>query len=240
MSDLCCHCSVVIDPRPAKRMEAGAVCQRCYAAHYCPTVCASCGRVTRTYRGEAGLCSVCCRKDPRFAKGCTACGAPVRMNGQNRYKLQLCHRCKAKAAPLKRCSVCNKESRALLTGGKHQGAPICRRCAYPGEFATCSGCRKWRRVADHTPDGKVVCAKCKVAPSIVCDECGRDAPRYNNSTCEPCARKRVLTQQAKGLAAEIQNPHYRAMFDEFASDWIASRKLNSWCRTQLRRYARVP
>lgn len=127
---LCGGCGHVMK-RAHRRFEGVLYCNSCYVRDFRLRACSQCHSTVSLPRSqETGLCDACKRQQ----RTCCACGKPTPIAGQLIADGALCPACARRQAP----------------------KPL----QHPDHYATCSLCRKHRKISIRTEQGKPVCANC--------------------------------------------------------------------------------
>ena len=232
----CTVCSRDDNYLVATRFDDGPVCANCYQKHFCTVRCANCERPTRSLQGRTPAYCGQCR--PRPQHQCMVCACRVAGRSHRPGIGPLCATCWRKHAGPRTCTQCGRASFDVTAGKLTNGQPLCRRCARPNTYATCSRCRFSRRIAARDDTGRPLCSTCVANPVFVCQECGQQGLRSSKTRCKNCSLIHSVTSLSDNAASTLlHNEAFRALYLRFRDDWVAGHKPNPWNRKVIVRYA---
>ncbi len=183
-------------------------------------ICASCERTERT-------CLRCGRLTPHASK--LIDGKPV------------CPSCAVHFRPELSCEGCGRKSRQIFsalmeqanaldvednTTGKSKRAMLCRSCKTRDSHATCSLCRRHRRIAATSLDRKPLCISCADEKPAThnCPTCGELIAGTGLGKCLSCSLISSAFRRAHILSAGLERPWCRELWEEFAKQLIGSKR----------------
>lgn len=230
----CDNCGALIDK--AVRVHQGAdYCRTCYGQNFVACQCGRCGGPLRRHRLApiGGACGPC----ERAERVCLRCGrltpkAARLVNGQ-----AVCGGCVSHFNEEEKCSICGRLSRRMFsslllgkdkprggdvvdechdTGLAAGGKPICQPCRNKDTHATCSVCRKHRRVSARR-EGRPLCAACAAPVPLThpCPSCGTEVPGDGHGRCSPCMQLDLALKRAKVLRAGLERDWCLELWDAF-------------------------
>lgn len=94
-----------------------------------------------------------------------------------------------------RCGRCNRSVSSVQRGWPE--GPICNPCHYAATrtFGECPNCGREGMLPGRRSDGTDTCVSCAgITAELVCDSCGREAPRHWKGICVTCALNTTLNE----------------------------------------------
>lgn len=159
-------------------------------------------------------------EDARPARDCGTCGrAFTGKAGRVVDGKPVCPTCGNRLRPKVACEACGKPTaRPRREAGGH--ALICEGCLNRGTHATCSLCRKHRKVAARDAEGRPSCAGCATdSPAThACPDCPATVPGRGTAPCVACSLKRLIARRLAAHANTVRPAWARSMYDAFR-DW---------------------
>lgn len=226
----CSSCSDLIDK--AVRVHLGrSFCRRCYDAYFWPVSCATCKASMRAFHleMEEATCDACQRAD----RVCLRCERPTPVAAKIVDGKAVCKSCVRFFSELRKCGRCGGLSRCVRmaspeapSGSEHpaqypadenEGSPLCQPCRNKATHATCSVCRKYRRVEARDVQSKPLCAAC-AAPAPVthaCPTCGDRVAGSGQGRCLPCTLKDAAMRRADEARLSLGQDWCRELWDAF-------------------------
>lgn len=221
----------------AVRIHQGAeYCRTCYSRVFVRAQCPTCKGSLRRHRHapETTQCSEC----ERATRVCIRCRRLTPRAAKLVGGRAVCASCAPHFGDAKPCQRCGKKAKGLLTSllaasdahdssqpaqlteGQLTGL-ICRSCKNKTTHATCSACRRHRKVVGETAEGKPLCAGCaKEEPdSHACPSCGANTPGAGLARCFPCVRREAAGRKARLLGASLGQLWCRELWARFA-EWL--------------------
>jgi hypothetical protein len=101
----------------------------------------------------------------------------------------------------------------------------CESCRKKLTHKTCAICRKYRKVAHLTEDGKSLCRACGpgVAQKHSCPDCGSDVPGSGKSRCRICLNRTLLLREVELNTIVLTRNWMRVLYRNFAT-WLFERQ----------------
>lgn len=222
--------------KKAHRIHKGAeYCGTCYKRQFLQGTCPKCGSAAIYHKSEQKVppCGPCERSERR----CSRCDkfaprarlAKVRTTAPDSGELVFrtvvaCPSCFPYFSEEKPCGICGKLSQRLA-GSRHlaEGVKACSSCVNAATHATCSRCRKHRKVA-MVEDGKPMCRGCSggVPAEHACPDCGKAVSGAGESRCDACVIRSRLQREVELQAAALDRPWVAALYRDFG-EWSFSR-----------------
>lgn len=201
-------------------------CRSCYTSNFTRVPCPECQQPMRRHRHAPD--DTACKTCVRSKRTCLRCGkfTPVaaKLVGQS----AVCGACAVHFREERPCTSCGKPSkrlsRALFTGLQEE---ICDSCRDRLTHATCTACRRYRRVAN-TEQGKPICRACLSPQPAVhdCPECGASVAGSGVARCRPCVIQSSVSAEAAMAAAELEGEAARSLWQGFVATQLADRTDN--------------
>ena len=182
--------------------------------------CTDCGKTTRVLHGKGvALCKSCRYKDRRCIR-CNKLTPSAALILKEGVACPSCARYFKEPAP---CSNCGQPSLHLSNDFKNGFTlPACPKCRNMGNI-TCPSCRRYRKPAGMTSDGRIVCAKCLAVdgqPIFICPKCGKQGKEHSKDCCEDCYwRDRSLEKLSQALPI-LSNLWAKDSFEGFLAELI--------------------
>ncbi|CAG0964599.1 hypothetical protein MYXO_00955 [Myxococcaceae bacterium] len=217
----CTECGTPVEKYSLVRGEA-RYCLRC--AGKVPLLpCPGCGKNTRMAGPDGSpLCKSCRTK----GRTCLHCGRDLPKASLLVEDGALCWPCSRHYREPETCDVCGQSdlfwSHVELDGARRR---VCHRCLKKQEgHATCAACRKHRKPAGATADGKPVCKRCLESgcKPFICPQCGKEGIRHSASQCLGCYHKGQVLKRAAQAAAMLQHGWCRKAFGDFGPALLES------------------
>lgn len=207
----CSECGEVAEK--VWRIEKDAIyCGRCYSRVFTKKVCLACGGSARVHRNDP---APLCRKCRNAKRQCVRCAKPVPKAGLIVAGQAVCPACVRHFKVAEPCPACGRLSKELSPApAKGFSQPVCERCRGVYRKATCSRCRKHRRVAGRDNSGHPLCPSCaKPSPeSHLCPDCHEVLPGGGVSRCRRCANKVAVKLRGKLNAEALRQPWAKSLF----------------------------
>lgn len=165
-----------------RRYKGEGYCANCYKTWFTKQPCSRCNTLSRLHKKEVEpICRECIKNQP-----CKRCGNDASINGANTEYGRVCQICyQGYFKKKKTCQECGKDKIGV---SRYNELPhdneICVSCYQRETRATCSACRRFRKVID-TPTG-VLCGKCHEFGEVDCPCCGGQMPAGQGKECEDC------------------------------------------------------
>lgn len=198
-------------------------CGSCYPRVFPSVPCSCCGKSARPHRHDVNpaVCSKCLIAQRK----CLRCEKPVPRAGLLIDGEPVCPSCVHYFRDPCICPSCNQTS-SRLSSMPSLGIvdKICESCRNGLTHATCSVCRKYRKIVQGSDVEGAKCSSCVDDPSIThaCPDCGKVLPGHGNSRCRSCANKIALNRELV-LTGAI-----------FNRDWVATlwHRFGAWLHVQ--------
>lgn len=171
----------------------------------------TCMRCDRSFTGKAG----------RIVGGkpaCPSCGNALRAHVQ--------------------CSACGKPTRRPGRSPEHAGL-VCETCRLATTHATCSSCRRHRRIASRDDTGGPLCPACGSDSPVThsCPDCGYGTPGSGAARCPACSLVHRIARSVANEAAGLRQGWLRDLFTEFCA-WERLRRARGDMSRHIAAYAR--
>lgn len=240
-----CDCCERVIAKAHRIYKGTEYCQSCYEKHFVPGRCPTCGSGTRYHRAEREQpeceeclrdkrqCGRCHRPTPRAAL-IVQVQVPVGTDGRlsPAQSIAVCPSCVPYFREPEPCGICEVLS-TRLSRAAHLPADVraCPVCVRKQRHATCSRCRKHRKI-ESEDGGRPLCKACSGASPVShsCPECGAAVPGAGGHTCDSCSIATRLTREV-----ELRLPH-------FQQQWVADlfTGFAQWSRMRRPRDPRLP
>lgn len=237
----CDNCGDLFDK--AVRVHLGAeYCRNCYQENFVACSCSRCEGSMRRHRlaPPGGLCGGC----ERAERTCLRCGRLTPRAARLVDGKAVCGSCVSYFNEEQKCSICGRLSQRMLSSlllekgrdGDEQEddesraeeqeplvKPICQSCRNKDTHATCSVCRRHRRVEGER-DGRPLCGACvgPVPLTHACPSCGDVVAGDGLGKCVSCIHKDAASKRAKVLQAGIERPWCRDLWQGFVEKLTTS------------------
>lgn len=191
-------------------------CRACYQRTFLPVACSECGKSTRPHRHAEGapVCDLCLRSK----RTCLRCGKLTLIAGKLVGRSAVCASCAPRFADKKICGGCGNES-MRLTRPLFAGLldPVCDSCRNKLNHATCSGCKRYRRVVASSIDGSRYCRECVPGHEVMheCPGCGCLMKGGGLGHCRSCINRGIVEKDAAMFSAELEAPWCRELWHGF-------------------------
>lgn len=202
-------------------------CASCYPRVFVKRPCSACGATARVHRNASGapLCRPCTLAD----RVCIRCEKPVPRAGILSDGKPVCPSCAPHFRIPHPCPSCGSLS-TRLSAMPSLGIvdKICESCRRKTEHKTCSVCRKHRKVAATSEDGRACCAACipGQATTHCCPTCGVQVAGAGTSRCRSCSNLDRIIRESDLLAAALTRDWVRDLCRRFAM-WLHDRQPGS-------------
>lgn len=199
-----------------KRIHAGNdYCGACYKRVFVAKACTACGGPSRAHRNdsEAARCGRCTRAH----RTCLRCGVPTPRGSIKVGEAVACASCAPHFRAPRHCDACGRLSSRLSRAPKFGiSAALCERCRPKLDHATCSVCRRHRRVSRFDGD-KPLCPHCAgdQPQNHACPECHVQVSGGGQGACRACLNRRRLRDTAQLQAANLSRPWARVLWEQF-------------------------
>lgn len=230
----CCERFMVKAHRIYKGTE---YCQSCYEKQFVHGVCPTCASGTRYHRAEREVpecdecqrdkreCGRCHRPTPRAAlivkvevpSATGSSSAPTQT-------IAVCPSCVPYFREPEPCGICEELS-SRLSGASHLPAGIraCPVCVRKDTHATCSRCRKHRKIVSED-GGRPLCKACSGSSPAwhSCPACGEEVAGAGAHMCDACSIGARLNREVELLVPHFQQRWVADLFTGF-SQWSRMR-----------------
>jgi len=199
-------------------------CGSCYKGLFKPAECIICSGKVIAHKNELEpVCSAC----TNATRTCLRCGKAVPRAGLMIDDRAVCPSCVPYFKEAQKCARCERVTARLSTmpsAGVFE--KICDSCRNKHTHATCSVCRKYRKVGGRKEDASPICVDCvgNVDITHACPGCGQDVPGKGESQCRSCLNSVAIDREIK-LTTIV-----------FANDWVAL----LWARFAMWMHGRTP
>lgn len=196
--------------------RTGEYCGSCYSRIFPRVTCSKCGNSAHPHRNDPSppLCRKCAAADRK----CIRCENPVPRAGLLFEGKAVCPSCVPYFREQQSCAHCQKESSRLsILPSAGITEKICESCRNRLTHATCSVCRKYRKVASESAEMGPRCINCTVDPAIshLCPDCGKTVAGNGKSRCRSCANKLALDREANLTAAVFTHEWAATLWRQF-------------------------
>lgn len=221
----------------AQRVHKGQdYCGTCYKRHFVRAQCPTCSGSVVYHKSELQIPS--CGECDRSERSCSRCGRPapdarlvtVASPGPCEdvmvtETVVTCLSCYPYFIPAVPCDIC-KEPSQRLSGASHlpEGTKACPKCRTSDTHATCSGCRKSRKVAHTTPKGKPLCADCVEDRVHLCPDCQCPVKGAGAARCEGCSIKARLRKKVSLNTGMLERPWLAELYRGYG-EWLLSKSI---------------
>lgn len=214
----------------AQRIHQGKeYCSTCYGRVFLRAQCPKCGESVRYHESEPRVPQ--CGRCERSNRVCIRCGMPAPRariiiiealnpaTGISTPKSVPVHdACRLQFLEEEPCQVCKRPSR-YLQSARHLGKGIkaCPTCANSDTHATCTTCRKHRKVESLDLKGRPLCQACSGEQPIThsCPGCGNKVSGSGNSRCELCVIETRMTREVDLWAAIMEREWVGKLYRDF-------------------------
>lgn len=221
----------------AHRVENGiAYCVTCYARVFKVVACVRCNGSLRAHKNET---SPVCRKCILSERVCVRCRRLTPRAGLRVGAGVLCPSCAPHGRAPSVCASCGKSSsRTSPAPAFGPDSRICQSCRQTG-YATCSTCRKHRKVSRHDDKGRAVCVQCdgETPERRICPGCGAVTPGRGSSPCHACTLANRIEKRIRLNLELIEQAWCRSLFESFCR-WEKLPKEAGNMTRRIDRYAR--
>lgn len=217
----------------AHRVEGDyAYCSTCYARIFKRRDCLRCGEAARFHKSdEQRICRACHREE----RTCLRCGCAVPRAYKTVGRSVLCHACSGAFNAVLQSRAEKSPSSFAEFGTRDSGAtPKRSRKGY----ATCSICRRHRKVVLDSSSRKPICRDCIPGQEIwhSCPDCGAQTPGCGLALCRDCGISRRREGRVRLNLELIEQDWCRDLFLAFC-DWKGLDQSANNITDRLNRYA---
>lgn len=204
--------------------ESSDYCASCYPRVFVSKPCMNCGQSARVHRLSSD--PPVCRSCVRVGRVCVRCEKPIIKAGMISAGKPVCPSCvphfKA-AMPCAACGLPKTRLSAMPSVGIYE--KVCDSCRTKVTHKTCSICRKHRKVAGMTNDGKPYCQACIPggSKSHACPDCGIDVPGTGASRCRGCLNLSKLSKEVDLNELLFARDWAKMLYRQFAR-WLFERQ----------------
>lgn len=224
--------------------DAHDYCSNCYPRIFPRVACSACGNSAHPHRNDPSpaLCHSCLVANRK----CIRCEKPVPRAALIVQGKAVCSSCTRYFKEQQTCAHCQQPSYRLSTvPAANITDKICDPCRNRFTHATCSVCRKYRKVVSHSPELGARCATCTADPAIShpCPDCGGAVAGNGNARCRGCANKLALDREINLTATIFTHEWTETLWRRFGA-WLhnqrgASPKLISIVRSHQSYFERI-
>lgn len=197
-------------------------CGSCYARVFPSVPCSRCRKSARPHRNDIGdpVCKACLMSD----RLCIRCEKSVPRAALLVDGKAVCSSCSPYFRSEQQCPGCNRVTSRLSAAPAYGVVDkVCDSCRNQLTHATCTICRKHRRVATFVDGQGARCTSCADNPSVAhpCPDCGDRVLGRGNSRCRPCANKLALDREVTLTSAIFRHEWAATLWVRF-SLWLYS------------------
>lgn len=197
-------------------------CSTCYQREFVVRLC-SCGATARIRRSSSE--PVRCRTCAAAERTCVRCDKPVPRAGRRVPGGVVCPSCRPHFTSGRPCEQCGRVSVKL---SRRSDDPVCLRvcqhCANECTHATCTFCRRHRKIAGRTAEHHPFCGACGStgASTHACPSCGVVLAGSGEGRCRSCLNIAGLEREVKLQILSLSRDDCRHWMAGFAS-WLHGR-----------------
>jgi hypothetical protein len=199
-------------------------CASCYPRVFVKRPCSACGASARVHKNasDASLCRPCTLAD----RVCIRCEKPVPKAGILSDGKPVCPSCTPHfrtPLPCAQCGTLSTRLSAMPSAGITE--KICESCRRQVDHKTCSVCRKHRKVAAISDDGRAICGSCAPDQTVAhsCSDCGTLVPGSGCARCRSCTNRDRLLAETRLAQAAVSRDWVRDLLGKFAV-WLHGRQ----------------
>lgn len=215
----------------AHRIYKGSeYCGSCYKTRFVSADCPACGEAARYHRDQVPFPP--CRACERLSRTCYRCGLPApdarhvdvvvrlpELDDVITKRVPVHAQCVRYFKEDASCGICRRLSRDLQ-GASHlpEGIKACPSCVTAPTHATCSRCRKYRKVKTYREDGRPLCGACggESPAEHVCPGCGGVVEGSGASRCERCVIRSRMEREVDLQASVLERDWVASLYRDFA------------------------
>lgn len=204
-----------------RRYKGEGYCANCYKTWLTKQPCSRCNKLSRLHKKEhEPICRECIKNQP-----CKRCGNDASINGANTEYGRVCQICwQGYFKKKKTCQECGEDKAGVsrYTELPHDNE-ICVSCYQRETRATCSACRRFRKVIG-TPKG-ALCEKCHEFGEVGCPCCGGQMPAGFGKRCWDCYWSSRLQREVEVNLYLFKSDKIKAAYKDFIN-WFIDRTCN--------------
>lgn len=197
-------------------------CATCYKRLFKAAACVLCNGKAIVHKNEMEpICSACTTS----MRTCLRCDKPVPRAGLMIDQRPVCPSCVPYFKEPEKCARCERVTSRLSTmpsAGVFE--KICGSCRNEHTHATCSVCRKYRKVGSRREDASAVCIDCvhDSTATHACPDCGTQVPGKGQSRCRACLNRSAIEREVKLTSAIFAHHWVGVLWSRFAT-WMHAR-----------------
>lgn len=204
--------------------ENNDYCSSCYSRIFISKPCVQCGKSARVHRLSHG--DVICRTCSQIGRVCLRCEKPIIKAGMISAGRPVCPSCVPYFKAASPCTACGAPSTRLSSmpsAGIYE--KVCESCRNKVTHKTCSKCRKYRKSAGFTQEGKPFCQACTpgITLSHPCPDCGTDVPGNGKARCRSCLNWVQIAHETELNTLTLTRNWARVLYRQFAN-WLFARQ----------------
>lgn len=207
----------------AHKLHSGSeYCGTCYKRLFKAAACVRCRGKAITHKNETEpLCSTCTIS----MRTCLRCEKPVPRAGLIINECPVCPSCVPYFKEPEKCARCERVTSRLSTmpsAGIFER--ICDSCRNRHTHATCSVCRKYRKIGSRSDDASAICTDCShdSAATHACPDCNAQLPGRGRSRCRACLNRSAVEREVKLTSALFRQNWAAVLWARFAF-WMYKR-----------------
>lgn len=197
-------------------------CGNCYKRLFEAAACVHCNGRTIAHKNQMEpVCSACTAS----MRTCLRCEKPVPRAGLVFNERPVCPSCVPYFKEPEQCARCERVTSRLSTmpsAGIFEN--ICDSCRNRHTHATCSVCRKYRKVGSRREDAAAICTDCArdSTATHACPDCKVQLPGRGKSRCRACLNRIALEREVRLTAALFRQEWVAMLWSRFAI-WMHAR-----------------
>lgn len=197
-------------------------CGGCYKRLFQAAACVRCNSLTIAHKNEMEpVCAVCTAS----MRTCLRCEKPVPRAGLMINERPICPSCVPYFKEPQQCARCERVTSRLSTmpsAGIFE--KICDSCRNRHTHATCSVCRKYRKVGSRLENSAALCTDCvrDSTATHACPDCKTLLPGLGKSRCRACLNRIAVEREVKLTATLFRQEWVAILWSRFAT-WMHAR-----------------